>query len=214
MSVADPPVPGARKPESASPAVPACPSLTGLRFAAAGLVFAFHSSLTSSPVTAGQPVNLFADPAVAVPYTEVLNTSGFAAVSFFFVLSGFVLAWSHRPGEPGRSFVRRRLLKIYPNHAVVWAAAMLLFAGATTPVSRWLPNLLLVQSFSPDPGASISVNSPSWSLCSELLFYLVFPLLIGPVARIPERWLWPAAGLVAAAVAAVALLVQFAAPGG
>jgi len=107
------------------------PSLTGLRFLAALSVFLFHSSLASSPIPPNGPVTPFADQGFAHGYAAVLGHAGPLGVSFFFVLSGFVLTWSSRPGEPARAFLRRRVVKIYPNHVVMWAVALLLFAWAT-----------------------------------------------------------------------------------
>lgn len=48
---------------------------------------------------------------------------GRSALSFFFVLSGFVMTWSARPGDTATAFWRRRAAKIYPLHAVTWFAA-------------------------------------------------------------------------------------------
>ncbi|MET9817861.1 MULTISPECIES: acyltransferase [unclassified Streptomyces] len=181
------------------------PSLTGLRFIAAVLVFFFHSSFFE-PLT-----NPFADRGLAEGFQWLFSKAGWMGVSFFFVLSGFVLTWSSRRDDTVTGFWRRRLLKIFPNHIAMWALAMLLFAGAATPLTAWLPNLFLVHSWFPQHDIYISVNAPSWSLCSELLFYLLFPFLIGPVRRIrTERlWVWAAAmvaGMVALEIA-VDLLV-------
>jgi peptidoglycan/LPS O-acetylase OafA/YrhL len=185
------------------------PSLTGLRFVAAIIVFVSHTSMSYSPVPPYGPVNPFNDSGLAHAYEFILANGGYVGVSFFFVLSGFVLTWSARPGERARPFLRRRLLKIFPNHVVTWAIAMILFAGAVTPVSQWLPNLLLLHSFSPEPYAWVSVNPQTWSLSSELLFYLTFPLLIVLVRRISERRLWAWAGAMIAGMIAVVLANQY-----
>jgi len=139
------------------------PSLTGLRFLAAVGVFLFHTSLLVSP---SGPMNPFADQGVATAYASVFGIAGFAGVSFFFVLSGFVLTWSSRPGEPTRSFLRRRVVKIYPNHVVIWAISLLLFAWASGAPSAILPNLLLIHDYFPQPYLNLSVNNASWSLCA------------------------------------------------
>ncbi|MEW2620835.1 acyltransferase [Streptomyces sp. NPDC048106] len=182
------------------------PSLTGLRFIAAALVFFFHSSLIFISM------NPFADRGVADGYRWLFSKAGWMGVSFFFVLSGFVLTWSARPGDTVTGFWRRRLLKIFPNHVATWALAMLLFAGAATPVRVWLPNLLLVHSWFPDPAVHLSLNAPAWSLCSELLFYLLFPFLLRPVLRIKEGALWLWAAAMVAGMLAVQLITDFLAP--
>ncbi|HEX2316825.1 MAG TPA: acyltransferase [Thermomonospora sp.] len=192
----------------------ALPSLTGLRFFAALLVFMAHAALLNNPLNLQAPINFYSDDTVAEGLARLFEPSGYVGVSFFFVLSGFVIAWSWRPGERTTRFWRRRLLKIYPNHVVVWAAVMILYAGAFTPLHSWLPNLFLVHSWSWAPDTSSGVNVPAWSLCSELLFYLLFPFLIRPLSRIPERRLWTAAACAVAAVAAVALTARFLIPEG
>ncbi|MEU2455924.1 acyltransferase [Streptomyces sp. NPDC012765] len=188
------------------------PSLTGLRFFAALSVFFFHSSLTDSPIPPNAPINPFADASIADGFSTAFGKAGYLGVSFFFVLSGFVLAWAAKPGERVTAFLRRRLLKIFPNHVVVFAAAMLLFAGsAVTGVADWLPNLFLIHTWWPQPTVNLSVNPPSWSLGSELLFYMLFPALIVPIRRLRGRtalWEWSAA-MVAGMVAMQLIATYF-----
>ena len=189
------------------------PSLTGLRFFAALLVFFFHTSLSNSPIPPNDPINPFADPGIAHAYAKTFLNTGYIGVSFFFVLSGFVLTWSARPGQSVRAFWRRRMTKIFTNHLVVFTASLVLFAGATiTSVGQWLPNLLLVHTFFPQPGINLSMNPPSWSLGSELLFYLLFPLLIGPVRRIRDGALWGWAAAMAAGTVVVQLISTYLVP--
>ncbi|MFJ7777125.1 acyltransferase family protein [Streptomyces yangpuensis] len=190
------------------------PSLTGLRFFAALSVFFFHSSLTDSPIPPNAPINPFADATIADGFSTAFGKAGYLGVSFFFVLSGFVLAWAAKPGERVTAFLRRRLLKIFPNHLVVFAAAMLLFAGsAVTGVADWLPNLFLIHTWWPQPTVNLSVNPPSWSLGSELLFYMLFPALIVPIRRLRGRtalWGWSAAMI--AGMVAVQLIATYFVP--
>ncbi|MFF5533114.1 acyltransferase family protein [Streptomyces cinerochromogenes] len=182
------------------------PSLTGLRFIAAALVFFFHATFSDPPM------NPFADQSWEEGFRWLFSKAGWMGVSFFFVLSGFVLTWSARPGDTVTGFWRRRLLKIFPNHVVMWALAMVLFAGAMTPVSAWLPNLFLIHSWFPQHETFISVNPPSWSLCSELLFYLLFPFLLRPVLRIKEQTLWVWAAAMVAGMLGVQLVTDFLMP--
>ncbi|MGW3182999.1 acyltransferase family protein [Kitasatospora sp. NPDC001119] len=179
------------------------PTLTSLRFAAALAVFLFHAFLVADPLHPGAPLGFFADPRLAATLAHATSKAGYAGVSFFFVLSGFVLTWSARERERPAAFWRRRLARIYPSHLAMWAAAALLFAWAA-PVRTWLPNLLLVHAYSPDPDINSGMNMPSWSLCCEALFYLLFPLLHRAVRRLPARALRPALAAALLAAAAVA----------
>ncbi|WP_078862349.1 acyltransferase family protein [Streptomyces sp. NRRL F-5123] len=172
--------------------------LTSMRGIAALSVFLFHMTAPDASPFTGK---------VASDLTRWGANLGYVGVSFFFVLSGFVLTWSARPGERTRSFWRRRAVKIFPNHVVTFAVAMLLFASAATTWHSWLPNLLLVQNWSRDPATFFSVNVPSWSLSCEIFFYLLFPLLLRGALRIRAERLWAWAGGVAALAVAMPAIV-------
>jgi mycarose O-acyltransferase len=170
---------------------PALPTLTGMRFAASGMVFfshAFFILLPASWISGTGPGFWW-------------SAAGSTGVSFFFVLSGFVLTWSARPGTTARAFWRRRLCKIYPTHLVTALAAVVLMLGFgdAFTAGQLVPNLLLVQSWIPRYDVLTGINQVSWSLCSELLFYAAFPFLLPLVNRLSVRALWwGAAGAVLA----------------
>ncbi|OAI92647.1 acyltransferase family protein [Pseudomonas putida] len=172
-------------------------SLTGFRFIAAALVFFFHASLTKII-----GFNPFADPDIIAGFQRLFSVGGWTGVSFFFVLSGFVITWSARRNDTLVAFWRRRLVKIYPNHLVTFVLAMVLFAVPLGAIGAWLPNLLLVHAWVPDMSVFLSVNGPSWSLCCELLFYLAFPFLLRALWKVREERLWLSAGLTVGALAA------------
>ncbi|HET9382791.1 MAG TPA: acyltransferase [Streptomyces sp.] len=196
-----------------SPRLAKLPSLTGLRFFAALLVFFFHSSLSNSPIPPNDPINPFADSDIVHAYEKTFLNTGYIGVSFFFVLSGFVLAWSARPGMSMRAFWRRRMTKIFPNHLVVFLAALILFAGATiSSVGHWLPNMLLVHTFFPQPEINLSMSPPTWSLGSELLFYVLFPLLIVPIRKLREGALWTWAAIMVVGTVVVQLVSTYLVP--
>ncbi|MFZ4841860.1 acyltransferase family protein [Mycetocola saprophilus] len=183
--------------------VPPLPSLTGLRFVAALLVFGFHITLMASPIPPNLPINLFADPVAARVSSQLFHVTGYIGVSFFFVLSGFLLAWTARPGESLPTFWRRRFLKLFPNHLVMWVLSMVLFAGAVTPMVAAVSNLLFLGAYSPDASVNVAVNPPTWTLASEALFYLLFPLLIAVIHRIPGTALWGTLGVLAVLMVAI-----------
>lgn len=187
------------------------PSLTGVRFYAALAVALVH--LVSTQV-------IFANPTLQIAFgaTIPLATS---AVSIFFVLSGFVLTWSARSGDTAPRFWRRRLVKIFPNHIVMWLVVMVFLVlystqtqlvGVTPGPVRWdasIANLLLLHVWVPDAAYISSANAPAWSLANELFFYLLFPALYLLVKRIPSARLkfWAAgAVLISLIVPCIALL--------
>lgn len=155
------------------------PSLTGMRWAAALLVFGTHVRI----------VQYFGGGAAHTVQTAL--SPGSTGVSFFFVLSGFVLAWTARPQDRARSFWRRRFARVYPLHLAT-ALGVLILAWTILPSARPSPstlvaNLLLVQSWSSDHVVSQSINTVSWSLACEAFFYLLFPLLYGLLRRCGAR---------------------------
>ncbi|MFD8246978.1 acyltransferase family protein [Nocardia sp. NPDC059691] len=188
------------------------PSLTGLRFFAAFSVFVFHVMLPASPIPPYKPVNLFSDPDIAYDAAWVVGKAGFLGVSFFFVLSGFVLTWSWKPGSSKLQFIRRRVVKIFPNHLTLWVASMVLFAAAITPWKAWLPNLFLIHAWFPQNYINAGVNTPSWTLSCELLFYVLFPFLIPVVLRIESKYLWYCAAAMVAGICVIVLLTAFVIP--
>ncbi|WP_405160681.1 acyltransferase [Nocardia sp. NBC_01499] len=169
---------------------PRLPSLTGLRFFAALSVFVFHSMLPNSPIPPFHPVNFFADPDLAHNSAVVVGKMGFLGVSFFFILSGFVLTWSWKDGQSKLLFIRRRVVKIFPNHLTLWVICMVLFAAAITPWKAWLPNFFLIHAWFPQNYINAGVNTPSWTLSCEFLFYVLFPFLVPLIMKIPAKYLW------------------------
>ncbi|MEU1821805.1 MULTISPECIES: acyltransferase family protein [Streptomyces] len=163
-------------------------SLTGLRWFAALLIFCYHFSYEQYGAGTAKHLRALKDATFAGP----------SAVSFFFILSGFVLAWSARLGDPVPGFWRRRFARIYPSHLVTFgiAALMLVWMGKRLETGLALSNLTLTQSWVPnDEDRWFAYNGVSWSLGCEFFFYLCFPLLISAMRRLPLAGLWAVVGL-------------------
>ena len=173
-------------------------SLTGLRFFAAFTVFGFHA----------WQQNLFASPVAQTGIAAVFRYGGLVGVGFFFVLSGFVLTWSMRATDTPTAFWRRRLFKIFPNHLVTFVVAFLLLTAAQVTITgqQAVLNALLLQAWSPQLLIATSVNSVSWSLSCELLFYLWFPWWMAYIERIRPERLWAWASVVFGAILLVPLV--------
>ncbi|MFF1409684.1 acyltransferase family protein [Streptomyces sp. NPDC058289] len=175
-------------------------SLTGLRFPAALLVFAHHAFL---PIP---PLRLLADDDTEYRLASWFTQAGGLGVTFFFVLSGFVLTWSARDRDTTTGFWRRRFVKIYPNYVVTWALALSLFALYYTSAGVAVANLFMVQVWWPEYMTNFSVNAPSWSLAVEAVFYLCFPALLAAFKRIdPGHLKYWITGTIATVVATPAL---------
>ena len=139
------------------------------------------------------------------------DAGGDCGVSFFFILSGFVLssAYGNKVSSDGfryRQFMARRVKKLYPLHLLCLLAFVVInirSMDAGTLV-RLLPNLLLVQSWIPSAGFYFSANAVSWFLSDILLCYSVFPVVFRAVRRMTPMAL---TGAWAAVLAAYAVLL-------
>ena len=158
---AGPPRPGKR--------LPRVESLTGLRWWAAFFVFCHH-------MTQLAPLPIF-------KFLQY-GTSG---VTFFFVLSGFVLTWSSRPGTKISTFYRRRFARIFPLYFLTLVAAIFVFYRFEPPTGMaWIKPVsmtvlvlsgLLLQGWSNDPTILYGGNPAGWTLSVEAFFYAYFPFV-------------------------------------
>jgi len=146
-------------------------SLNGLRAAGALLVMLYHVNSWNLQVVRG-------------------SSAFYTGVGLFFVLSGFVLTWTARPGTTLRAFYTRRLARIYPNHVVALVLGLLvtvLVLGTQVDVGTVLAGLFLVQAWSPDSSVVFAVNGVAWSLSCEIAFYVAFPALLWALRRVSSR---------------------------
>jgi peptidoglycan/LPS O-acetylase OafA/YrhL len=150
--------------------------LTGLRFFLAFWVVSYHQL---SPESFSRSWDLSKLPFLALPKT------GYVAVGVFFTLSGFILAYSYSLANAWKlgdyiKFAIARFARIYPIY-LLGLLLMLPFQARwllTEPVkagSFALLQLSLLQSWLPE--ATLTWNSPGWSLSDEAFFYALFPLL-------------------------------------
>jgi peptidoglycan/LPS O-acetylase OafA/YrhL len=117
-------------------------------------------------------------------------------VNFFFVLSGFVLAYAYGSREQLnlRGFLIARSFRLVPLHWFMLGVFVLLeiaklMAGRaglglnhpafTGPfaLQQFLPNLLLIQAWAPNAWP-MSFNYPSWSISVEFYIYLLFAAIM------------------------------------
>lgn len=144
-------------------------SLTSLRFYAALLVVFYHLTRHFEPM----------EPA------GIVFGFGYVGVSFFFMLSGFVIAWSYKDGKSIAHFYWRRFARIWPLHALTTALSvpvtLLMGVSVFWPALPFV--LTLTQAWIPPGEWRYSFNGTSWSLACEIFFYCLFPFLLGPIRR-------------------------------
>ncbi len=175
-------------------------SLTGLRFYAALIVVIDHTLAALFP---------------GAWLTKAFSLGG-VGVSFFFILSGFVLTWSRDERQGAHHFWRNRFARVYPLHALTWlGAGLIILAGdESVSVPAALAALLLIQSWSPDPDVYFAMNGPSWSLSDEAFFYAAFPFLAPRVLRRSKDFLIRAIPLAVVGVAMGTLAMHVLLPQG
>lgn len=108
---------------------------------------------------------------------------GYAGVIFFFVLSGFVMFYAHHRdiGQPRevRPFLLKRLIRIYPVYWVVFAAVLVMNVVGNNPVLDQSGGLsYVVSSFFLWPVDTLPLLNVAWTLTHEMLFYVLFALLL------------------------------------
>ena len=151
------------------------PELDGLRALAMLIVCVKHVVQATTPSWLSSDV-----PAI----NYLLHDSGYLAVSFFFVLSGFLVsqpfvAWAREPdAKPlaiGR-YARTRILRVFP----AWWVCFAIVAAISAPETfTHLPDLALFLTLHQnyDPDLLRTVVSPAWSLCIDVAFYFALPAL-------------------------------------
>jgi peptidoglycan/LPS O-acetylase OafA/YrhL len=171
----------------------ALPALTSIRFFAALWVVVSHLAVMGY-------VNFSA------PVRWVAGDSR-PAVTFFFVLSGFILAHNYGDGLDGegmRRFYVARFARIYPMlvFSLLLAApvtAILLISDDRAHLFEWygipgnptlpliaslLAQLFCLTAWLPFSALNQPWDGPTWSISCEAFFYLAFPLLVAFVKRL------------------------------
>jgi peptidoglycan/LPS O-acetylase OafA/YrhL len=167
---------------------PRLPALTSLRFFAAFHVALFHM----------KEIGVLTGPAWLKDFAGI----GYVGVSFFFVLSGFILVYTYAGRDVSlRNFWQTRFARIYPAYLFslllsfpfFYFGAMKMHVGFFAFAEKhFLLSCLLVLSLlqSWAPAAALSWNSVAWSLSVEAFFYVVFPFALAKYIKLSRAALW------------------------
>lgn len=144
-------------------------SLTATRAFAALLVVIFH----------------FANINTGISYIDRFFKNGNLAVSYFFVLSGYIMYLSYVDNYRGyKNFIQRRVARIVPLY---WVALIpVTFLTVYSSIKGFPPTFNLGLAFLNNATFTqlysekylYTLNTPGWSLCVEMFFYLLFPFFL------------------------------------
>jgi peptidoglycan/LPS O-acetylase OafA/YrhL len=181
-------------------------ALTSLRFFAAFYVVLFHT------------LSLGFGSAISGTILEKIFSLGYISVSFFFLLSGYILAMVYlRDGGSLRkaNFYAARFARVYPlffltlvadTPFVLWSRAGQFGWGKAVikTASTFAAHVIMLQAWLP---GLRGIDQPNWSLSVETLFYLIFPFLGVLLWRTRGIMLWLCAAIIWLASQAVVWLV-------
>lgn len=175
-----------------APALPLPPrkpplyALTSLRFFAAFAIVVLHFRDLLAPLS---------------PSLLKIIIGGGYAVTFFFILSGFILTYNYYDWFSARAasadclrFFRLRFARLAPLYVVgllldtPWHLIERLRVGelansALVFWASWLLNLVGLQAWVPGTPYAMLWNTPSWSISDEFFFYAIFPFVSLWIAR-------------------------------
>lgn len=183
-------------------------ALTSLRFFAAIYVVFHHTFVIKSFLTYISPDSVFGK----------LFTLGYVSVSFFFLLSGYILGvvYFQRGTQVNRrSFYLARFARVYPlffltlildtpNLYFIKVAQYGQMGGLVRTVIRFFAATFMIQAWYVQWRG---IDNPNWSLSAEAFFYLVFPFVGVVLWRARGASLWMAAAAVYLGGQALILLV-------
>ena len=153
---------------------PALPALTGVRTLLALTILMFHFTPAGLRSEAHPWLSLY-------PIIDI----GYVFVSFFFLISGFILSYNYadRPGPLNRvDFWMARFSRLYPVYVLtlIISIPMLMAEWHARPHGQfWAGAILtplLLQGVSPH--LATFWNTVTWTLSCEVMLYLAFPWLL------------------------------------
>ena len=183
---------------------PGSRALIGLRGVAALFVISHH---------------LYVREGLHLPLLHQLALRGYLAVDLFFVLSGFTMAWIYGGWFTRQitlpvylEFMWRRVARLWPLHAAMVLVVIVEYArrGLWPFWPKMIAaNLLMVQNW----GWSQVINPPSWSVSTEMLAYLLFPMLAAAALHGRPARAWAGCAAAVGLVLLAVWLAPFRGPG-
>lgn len=137
--------------------------LTFTRFIAAIAIVVFHFGKNS--------------PLFSNDYVAFIFNSANIGVSYFFILSGFVMIIAYRNKTVSFfNYLKNRFARIYPVYILAILLVVVNQSFNLFKIKDLFLNITMFQSWF--SGRATTINYPGWSLSVELFFYLSFPFLL------------------------------------
>ncbi|WP_020394954.1 acyltransferase family protein [Thiolinea disciformis] len=124
------------------------------------------------------------------PFWGSVITAGPIAVSYFFALSGFIMAVAYYGSTrsiDAKQYWVARFARIYPVYlvALLLVLAFAMLKKQSVGLSTIAFNVSMLQAWLPP--YAMTLNTPGWSLSVEAFFYLCFPFLLALLHRQSRR---------------------------
>jgi peptidoglycan/LPS O-acetylase OafA/YrhL len=135
------------------------------------------------------------------PTPELLKDCVHDLMSFFFVLSGFVITYAHQDDHLStwtakRAFWWRRWSKTYPTYLLLWCTCLVYHCATNPPTTTKVTLCYITQLFAMNNwigcGCNI-MNPPSWYIATLYWAWLAFPWLHAMVRRVASYRPWTVA---------------------
>ncbi|MGH6648073.1 acyltransferase family protein [Aquabacterium sp.] len=121
-------------------------------------------------------------------YTNIKESSSFGAsgVDIFFVISGFVMAWTTRDIDPrsnrfdsAKTFLRHRFIRVVPLYwiALLWNIKADVIKHSV-PEGAWLDFAFIPRFNALQEGGIFPLLVPGWTINYEMFFYAIFAFSI------------------------------------
>lgn len=185
-------------------AAPQLDALNGMRFFAVFHIFLYHLWSVRFEMATGKPegpfANVYANMEDFPRWLNNLLAHGYLSTSFFFLLSGFILAYLYWTPNGELSTTRerfwwQRFTRVYPVHLIALGITILLFLprfwmdpnapsvplaiasgiATATLTQAWFAPLVPVWSW------------PTWALSAVVFLYLVMPWLMRVLGKLSQR---------------------------
>jgi len=172
--------------------------LSGIRFFAIFHIFCFHLSEVYRTEREPQFAGLLGDMALLPTRLQTFFDNGWMSTSFFFLLSGFILAYLYwgKNGElttTRKNFWLSRASRLYPIHLILVVITALLMvpnqlmqgANPLNVIAGTIANFALVQAWNPNWVPMLSW--PTWTISALVFLYLLMPFLMSQLAKLSRK---------------------------